>query len=196
MFSYQSVRGRMSGKKFCCRVLKRSCSMKHVKVCITVVVYLLLPFILLAKPVAAEENILKLSVDDCIEYALTKNLSLESSRLGIRLNELSVIQEESAFDPGLSLNLTRGKSEQPNYTSYIPVSAIESKTTRLNFTYGQNLTTGANWGVGIYNTLSESNIELEKNYTSYLGFSVNQPLLKGFGKKYKPFGNFCCRVDR
>ena len=156
--------------------------MKHVKVCFIAVCHLLLPFILFAVPVIAEESILKLSVDDCIEYALTKNLSLESSRLGIRLNELSVIQEESAFDPGLSLNLTRGKSEQPNYTSYIPVSAIESKTTRLNFTYGQNLTTGANWGVGIYNTLSESNIELEKNYTSYLGFSINQPLLKGYGK--------------
>ena len=164
--------------------------MKHVKVCIIAVVHLLLPFILFAMPVIAEENILRLSVDDCIEYALTKNLSLKSSRLGIRLNELSVIQEESAFDPGLSVNLSRGKSEQPNYTSYIPVSAIESKTTRLNFTYGQNLTTGANWGVGIYNTLSESNIELEKNYTSYLGFSVNQPLLKGFGKNINRSGIF------
>ena len=45
-----------------------------------------------------------------------------------------------------------------------------------------NLSTGSNWGIGLYNTLSESNIETEKNYTSNLGVQFYQPLLKGFGK--------------
>ena len=131
----------------------------------------------------AAENVLRLSVDECIEQALTRNLNLESSRLGLRLNELSLIQERSAFDPSLNLSLDHGNSESPNYTKYIPVSTIESKSSRLNFTFGQNLSTGANWGFGLFNTLSESNVELEKNYTSYLGVSVDQPLLKGFGKR-------------
>lgn len=131
----------------------------------------------------AAENVLRLSVDECIEQALTRNLNLESARLGLRLSELSLIQVQSEFDPSLSMNLSHGKTESPNYTKYIPVSTIEGKSSRLNFTLGQNISTGANWGVGLYNSLSESNIELEKNYTSYLGFSINQPLLKGFGKR-------------
>ncbi|MCE5251426.1 TolC family protein, partial [bacterium] len=142
-----------------------------------------LSFLLVAGEGLAQEKALELSANECIERALTENLSLKSSRMGIRLNELTVIQEKSSFDPSLSLNVSRGQSESPNYTSYIPVNSINEKSTKLNFTVGQNIATGAQWGVGFYNTLSESNVELEKNFSSYLGMNINQPLLKGFGKK-------------
>jgi len=147
------------------------------------VIGIVLMFCAAAGKVFADGNVLRLSVDECIEQALTRNLNLEYSRLGLQLNDLTLIQDKAAFDPSLSLSLTRSKSESPNYTTYIPVSAVERKSSQLNFSFGQNLSTGANWGFGLFNTLSESNVELEKNYTSYFGVSVNQPLLKGFGKK-------------
>ena len=51
------------------------------------------------------------------------------------------------------------------------------------------------WGVGFYNTLSESNIELEKNYSSNLAFQINQPLLKGFGKKVNRSGIYITELS-
>jgi outer membrane protein TolC len=50
--------------------------------------------------------------------------------------------------------------------------------------------------MGFYNTLSESNIEVEKNYSSYLGFSINQPLLKGFGRKVNRSGIYTAKLQK
>jgi len=134
-------------------------------------------------PVRADETFVELSLRDCIDRALEENLSFRSSRLGLRIDRLSIVQAESAFDPAFTLSVDRGHSETPTYFDYYGVSSIQSKQTRLNLTLNKNISTGAEWGMGLYNTLSESNIERAKNYTSYFGISVNQPLLKGFGRK-------------
>jgi outer membrane protein TolC len=123
------------------------------------------------------------SLKDCIDHALSENLNLQSFNLSIQSTELSIVQAESFFDPSLSLNVNRDKSVRPNYFTYYNVNSIESNSNRMNMTLGQNLSTGSNWGIGLYNTLSESNIETEKNYTSNLGVQFIQPLMKGFGKK-------------
>ncbi|MFA6473161.1 MAG: TolC family protein, partial [Candidatus Latescibacterota bacterium] len=120
---------------------------------------------------------------ECIDRALCQNLDLKSFRFDLQSSRLSVVQAESNFDPALTLKLTRGQSSSPNFTSYIPVNKIEQKSTNINFTLGKSVFTGAKWGVGAYSALSESNIEREKNYSSYVGFNVTQPLLRGFGKK-------------
>ncbi|MBN1293779.1 MAG: TolC family protein [Candidatus Latescibacteria bacterium] len=151
--------------------------------------------IISAHTAAAEQKSLELTVDDCIEKALAFNLNLKSSRLGMQLNELSVIQQKSAFDPSFNISVDRGESKSPNYAIYIPVKKIESKSTELNMSLGQKLSTGANWGTGFYNTLSESNVEAEKNYSSYFGIQFNQPLLKDFGKKVNRSGIFLAELD-
>ena len=144
----------------------------------------------------AEDLYIELSLKECIERVLVENLSFKSSYLGLRTDELSIIQAESRFDPALSLNMNRSHSETPTYFEYFDVKSIESKNTQLDFTLNQNISTGANWGIGFYNSLSESNIETEKNYTSNFGININQPLLKGFGKKINRSNIFLARLSK
>ncbi len=142
-------------------------------------IYMLLP----VQKSFSNEKTLTLSLEECIDHALRENLNLKSYHLGLRSYELSIVQAESNFDPSLSLRVIHDKSATPNYYKYYDVSSIERDTSNLNLTVGQMLSTGADWGFGVFTTRSKSNIETAKNYTSYLGFNVNQPLLKGRGKK-------------
>lgn len=145
---------------------------------------------------SAEESTMELTLRDCIDRALRENLNFRASSLGLRVDNLSIVQAQSNFDPELSLDLNRRQSETPTFYQYYGVGSISSKTTELNLTLGQNLSTGAQWGFGFYNTLSESNIETSKNYTSVLGFNVNQPLLQGFGKKVARSQIYLARLTR
>lgn len=144
---------------------------------------LMLGMIFAAAPGRCGEREMRLALDECFRRAMSDNLNLKISALGIRYDELSVDMAWSSFDPALSFRMNRGQSESPNFTSYIPVDRITQKTSTVNLTLGQKLSTGGNWGFGAYNALSESNIELIKNYSSYIALSLNQPLLRGFGKK-------------
>ncbi|MBT4485262.1 MAG: TolC family protein [Candidatus Latescibacteria bacterium] len=143
----------------------------------------------------SEEKHIELSLRDCIDRALKENLNFKSAALGLKMNELSVVQQESIFDPGISLQVGRSETNRPNFASYIPVNSIESETTNLNLQYGQKLWTGADWGAGFTSILSESNIETEKNYLSYFGINFTQPLLKGFGKKVNESGIYTARLN-
>jgi len=131
----------------------------------------------------ARSDVLDLTLDNCIDRALRENLDLKSYYLGLESRRLSIIQAQSGFDPSLSLTMRRNESVSTTFFDYYKVHSIKSQSSIANFSIGQNIVTGADWGFGYYSTLSESNIETEKNYTSYLGFQLNQPLLRRFGTK-------------
>ncbi len=139
---------------------------------------------------------LTVSLDECIDRALRENLGLKTTVLGLRAGDYSIIKAESAFDPSVSLAVSRDESHTPNFLDYISVSAVTQKRSTARLSYGQALSTGADWGIGLYNTLSESNIEFLKNYTSYIGLQVNQPLLRGFGRRVNRSGIYIARLDR
>jgi outer membrane protein TolC len=136
-----------------------------------------------------------ISLRECIDRALRDNLNLKAYHLGLRSSVLSIVQAESRFDPELSLDMTRNESETATFYDYYKVNSVSSKQSNLNFTIGQLLPTGADWGVGFYNTLSESNIEIEKNYTSNFGIQFNQPILKGFGRKVNRSNIYLARIS-
>lgn len=143
----------------------------------------------------SQNGAMTLELSECIEYALEQNLGLKQYNLGLRYADLSIVQAESAFDPSLSMQLNRNEEVTPNFTDYIPVSSVEREYTSYNITFGQNLTTGANWGVGLYSNFSESNIEREKNFTSNLGFEISQPLLRGFGQDINKSSIYTARIS-
>ena len=144
----------------------------------------------------SQEKSMEFSLNECIDRALRVNLNFKVSQLGLHTEDFNIIQAESQFDPSLSLSMNRNQSETPTFFGYYNVDKITSKSTQANFTLGQNISTGANWGLGFYNTLSESNIETEKNYTSYFGINLNQPLMKGFGKKVARSNIYLARLSR
>jgi outer membrane protein len=123
------------------------------------------------------------SLRDCIDRALVENLNFKSLTLGLKLDELTIKQQESAFNPTLGIQTTYERSISPNFTTYIPVSSIKNKRSNSNFTLGQKIFTGAEWGIGYRTTLSEGNTDIRRNYSSSASINITQPLLKGFGKK-------------
>ncbi len=135
------------------------------------------------QPVHADREVLNLSFDECLDWALRENLNFKSYHLGIKSYKLSIVQAKSEFDPSFSMSVRRDQSEAPTFFEYFDVSSIKSETSNFNLTIGQDLATGADWGIGMYNTLSKSNIETKENYTSYIGFQINQPLMRGYGEK-------------
>lgn len=143
----------------------------------------------------AQERNMDMTVQDCIDRALTQNLNLHAQKLDLDISHLTITQEKAAFDPTLSMSVSRGESNSPNYIEYIPVSTIEQKSSNANLTLNQRLATGTYWDMGFYNTLSESNIEKNKNYTSWLGFSVRQSLLKGFGREIHRSGIYVAELE-
>lgn len=168
--------------------------MKKRKTCVLLLFTVGYLFLMNGSVFAQGEDI-NLSLWECTDYALRENLDLKVYNLGLQYSALSIIQEESIFDPSISFNVNRDISKTPNYFQYYKVSSIESKTSYANFTLGQSLTNGADWDFGFYNTLSESNIETERNYTSYLGIQFTQPLLQGFGKKINRANIYLARIS-
>lgn len=136
----------------------------------------------------AEDAVIELSLRSCIDRALQENLNLRSATLGLRADYESVIQQRSAFDPYLNIVTSHGDSKTPNTVNYIPVSNTINKTSTVNFELSQKLFTGANWNVGIYSNLSDSNIQTNKNYSSYFGFNLTQPLLRNYGRSVAESG--------
>ena len=141
-----------------------------------------------------EEISLKLTLNDCIERALVENVSFQYTTLGIKLENQNIIQQTSVYDPSLSIGITRNKSVSPNYTSYIPVSDVESNNTDFTLDLSRKLSTGATLGIGYSAFLSESNVETQKNYSGNAGITFSQPLLKGFGKNVTESGLYIARV--
>jgi len=142
----------------------------------------------------AEEHVRPLSLRECIDRAISENLNLQSYYLGMDYSRYSVIQAQAHFDPGLSFSVRRSESKRSNYYNYFNVPSINSETTNVNLTLDQTISTGADWGLGLYNNLSESNIESKKNYTSYLGMNINQPLLRGFGRDVNRTNIYLARI--
>ena len=144
---------------------------------------------------AAQERVVNLSLPDCLSQALRDNLNLKQYDLGLRYSELSITRAQAAFDPTFSTSFSRNESETPNFYQYYNVSTIQRENTDFNITYGQTLSTGGSWGAGLYSTLSSSNIETVKNYTSNLGFQFDQPLLRGFGSTVTTSTIYFARID-
>ncbi len=148
-----------------------------------------------AAPALRAEEVLNLSLEECYQRAMNNNLGLHASRLGLRYSYLGPEAAMAPFDPTLSFRLNRSESNSPNYTSYIPVDAIEQSQSSANFTIGQTISTGGVWGFGAYSSLSESNVERIKNYSSYLGFSLEQPLLRGWGRSVTHSSIYLARLS-
>ena len=75
------------------------------------------------------------------------------------------------------------------------MSSVRSKSSAVNLSLDKNLLWGTNIGAGFYNTLSESNIETRKNYSSNLGLNLTQPLLRGFGKTVTMSSVYFARIN-
>ncbi|MHB9027234.1 MAG: TolC family protein [Candidatus Latescibacterota bacterium] len=133
--------------------------------------------------ISAQVTVFELSLRAGVEQALRENLNLRSAFLTTRFDYLSIIQQRALLDPSLDFLISHTESRNPNFASYIPTPFIQRRTTSASLQVTKRIFTGANWNAGLFSNLSDSNIEIARNYSSYASFSITQPFLRNFGRR-------------
>jgi len=118
-----------------------------------------------------------LSLEECIQLAVENNRILTRYRLSGKTARINLKMAESRFLP--SGYLTGGRNESRNDDlGYV----IINKSYSSNVGLSRALETGGAVSIGINNSISESsNNTGVTNYTTGVGISVSQPLLRGAG---------------
>ena len=132
-----------------------------------------------------------LSVADCVALALQNNTELKIQRLGPLAAATQVRRQYGIFDPALFGNVSRDRLTTPN-TTISPFTATQSTLFRQNFNFNagarKTLLSGGQLALTWQNNrlLTNPSVinELVPQYTTTLGLSLNQPLLRDFGWRY------------
>lgn len=126
-----------------------------------------------------------LTLEECIQRALSRNFDLEIQRFNPQIAEEAVAAARAEFDPTLTLTSTRSFTQQPGSLSALDGStAPTSDTTTTRLALSEKISSGATVSVSTRLNRSASNSSfstLNPAFNADATVSVNQPLLKGAG---------------
>jgi len=148
---------------------------------------LLLILALVFKPsFSSEENILSLSLEDCVLKALKDNLRVAVEIYTPELAEVSVTRAKETFIPRFDLSYGTEQTENPSYWWIQATETMTSKYSDYSISFNQQIPTGGSFSLSLTSYKSDSNQSfqlLNPRYGSSLAFNFTQPLLKNFGFK-------------
>lgn len=105
------------------------------------------------------------SLNDCIEYALDKNIQLQQSRVSLQESEVDVKSARAAFFPSLSFSTGHNLTNRPYQENSNTVSGTEIISSNQKTTYNGNYGLNAQWtiwnGNKRSNTLKQRKTEKE-----------------------------------
>ena len=136
------------------------------------------------------QRVFNLTLDDAIQRALERNLDIAVERLNPQVQDLSVVQANSAFLPTVTSDFDLSSRVSPSRSQLDGAGRLEQtavETESGSFSFG--LEQVVKWGGGRYsvgwdNSRTEgNNVFLSFNPSYGTNFSLNytQPLLRGFG---------------
>jgi outer membrane protein TolC len=130
------------------------------------------------------------SLGQCIALALQNNTDLQIQRLAPVQASAGVRRARSVFDPALFATVTRDRNTTPA-TTFLTGG---NSTTLFNQSFSVNagarktLLSGGNLSLLFNNSRRNANASIANPlaplYTSFLGLTLNQPLLRNFGWRY------------
>ena len=128
-----------------------------------------------------------LALDDCIALAIANNTNLQIARLGPLGARVEIRRAQSIFDPAFAADVSRDYSVRPAASAL--AGAVTSRQDNIDYSVGVGklLTTGAEVSLAWANNRLETNnsfIGLRPQHTSDLILSLNQPLLRNFGRRF------------
>lgn len=133
----------------------------------------------------------QLSVADAVTLALQNNTDLKIQRLGPLAAGNQVRKARSVFDPALFGNASRDRTTTPNGTLsplLTTTPTLFQQDLNLNAGLRKMLLSGGQLSLAWQNQRRLTNPsalnELFPQYTTILGLSLNQPLLRDFGWRY------------
>lgn len=138
-----------------------------------------------------------LTLDEAVELALTRNLSLRTQRISREQARLGIDQAMGIYDFNLLAALSTSQVESPSATNLDGAPVQNQKRTSLSVGGSQLFPTGGFASIEIPNGRFETNSSfslLNPSFSSGLDLSYTQPLLRGFGRSATNYGIEVARV--
>jgi len=132
------------------------------------------------------EEILSLTLEDCIVKAMENNLKVAVEVYNPEMADVSVTQAKGLFMPRFDVGYSNRQNENPSYWWIQGAGTVESKYSNYSIALVQQIPTGGNFSLSMASYKSETNEGFQlinPRYGSTLQFDFTQPLLKNFGYK-------------
>jgi outer membrane protein len=141
----------------------------------------------------------RLAIREAVRMALENNTDIKVQRLQPELGQQEIRFAKGAFDPQLSFSTQYDYSETPqNAVEFVSTGGLvqtfndpqvfTSENFGMNWQLGGKTPMGTQYSIGLNQLQSRNDINIQippslffPEYTSVLGLSVIQPLLRGFG---------------
>ena len=128
---------------------------------------------------------LPLTLQETIERVLKNNISISIANYTSKINEQSIFENEAEFDPtfGLELGISESTRQSPT-SSALTDPKRRNKDLDWDLSLTQKFVTGGDYELSMDNNKAETSssfASLNPVYSSEIGLTVTQPLLKDFG---------------
>ena len=142
-----------------------------------------------ATPTTHEDDrpVVDLTLTEAVHQALQNNPGISAERLTPLAARQEVRQAEAVFDPVLSIDAAKARREAPNPSALVGVAQTNLSEFDGEIRLEKKLRTGADFSVSLATNRQNLNAffqTLRPQYTTELLFSLNQPLLRDFGKNF------------
>lgn len=151
-----------------------------------ILVSALMAFLCFGPALAQQNQVLSLTLEDCIAKALKNNLNVKIETMNPELAAISVTKAKEIFMPQFQLNCAADRQETPSYWWIQGAGTSTSKLADYGVSIVEAIPTGGNFTLSLSNYRSETNQSFQlinPRYGSTLRLDFTQPLLKNFGPK-------------
>ena len=107
----------------------------------------MLVVMLLTAATATAQEVKRWTLEECIDYALARNIQLRQDRIALEESEVDVKAARAALFPSLSFSTGHNVTNRPYQESSSTVSGTEIITSNSNTTYNGNYGLNAQWTI-------------------------------------------------
>ena len=128
---------------------------------------------------------IRLTLQECLEMALEKNLDISVKAFEPEIQEFSLRQAKEPFMPQLNLNYANYRYNQLS-NWFIEGTQYETDTNDYEVGIEQKIITGGTFNLSLLNSTTDTTrkgMGINPSYSGRLTFSIDQPILKNFGPK-------------
>lgn len=139
------------------------------------------------KPNSSPDQVLELSLEDCIYKAIKNNLSLKAEMLTPEIADQNVTLAAEKFIPSISINYNDQSTRTASYSFLDASDVVVTKQNDYTIQLTQNIPIGGSFSASLYNYVNDSNRRFQTinpRYGSTLRLNFSQPLLRDFGFKF------------
>jgi outer membrane protein len=145
------------------------------------------PTFLPPQTAAATGQVVPITLEDAVKFALERNLDIAVQRQNPELQDIAIATARAAFNPSITTQVSRA-SQTNAPTNQLQLSQGGGGVRNDTFTYNGGYTqlfakTGATFSAALNNSRQEStsnNVFFNPQFNSTWSFNLSQPLLRGF----------------